>query len=43
MGTGTTGSYQTNRSYNPYTGQQNDSVDRSYDRTNGASGNANLD
>jgi hypothetical protein len=41
--TGTTGSYNTNRSYNPYTGQRNASIDRSYDRTNGTTGNVSRD
>jgi hypothetical protein len=41
--TGTTGSYNTNRSYNPYTGQQKASIDRSFDRTNGTTGNVSRD
>jgi hypothetical protein len=42
-GTGTTGDYSTNRSYNPSTGQQKDSIDRSYDRASGTTGDVSRD
>ena len=41
--TGTTGSYDANRSDNPYSGEQKASMDRSYDRASGGSGEVNRD